>query len=122
LRRAALEAFAVSADRFGEDEMKIVTLVITAGLLATAAPVLAQTAKETDCTYQADVVEAVRQARIERVKERKVAAHVEATAPSWPEKYNAVVPLVAPWVYEMKMSDVKANDLGAAWKEMCMGQ
>ena len=102
--------------------MKIVTVAITAGLLATAAPVLAQTAKETDCTYQADVVEAVRQARIERVKERKVPAHVQAAAPGWPEKYNAVVPLVAPWVYEMKMADVKANDLGAAWKEMCMGR
>ncbi len=102
--------------------MKIVTVAITASLLATAAPVLAQTAKETDCTYQADVVEAVRQARIERVKERKVPAHVQAAAPGWPEKYNAVVPLVAPWVYEMKMADVKANDLGAAWKEMCMGR
>jgi hypothetical protein len=102
--------------------MKIVTVAMMAGLLISAAPVLAQTAKETDCGYQADVVNAVRQARLSRVKERKVAAHVQETAPSWPEKYSAIVPLVTPWVYEMKMRDVKANDLGAAWKEMCMGR
>ncbi|NOR29798.1 MAG: hypothetical protein GQ539_01725 [Sulfitobacter sp.] len=102
--------------------MKIVTAAVIAGLLASGAPVLAQTAKETDCAYQADVVDAVRQARLARVNERKVAAHVKAAAHSWLEKYMAIVPLVTPWVYEMKMRDVKASDLGAAWKEMCLGQ
>ncbi len=100
--------------------MKIVSVVISAGLLGFAAPAWAVSDKELDCTYQADVVEAVRQARIERVKERAVPAHVKATAPAWPDKYNAVIPLVAPWVYEMKMRDVRANDLAAAWKELCV--
>ncbi|WP_037228707.1 hypothetical protein [Roseobacter sp. GAI101] len=102
--------------------MKFVSGVTVAALLGGAAPVWAQTAAEVDCGYQAAVVEAVRQARIERVKERKVPEHVAASAPTWPEKYNAVVPLVAPWVYEMKMRDVKANDLGAAWNEMCLAR
>jgi len=102
--------------------MKRITAVMITGILASGAPVLAQTAKQTDCGYQADVVNAVRQARLERVKERKVAAHVQAAAPGWPEKYSAVVPLVAPWIYEMKMSDVKTTDLGAAWNEMCMAR
>ena len=42
-----------------------------------------------------------------RVGERDVPAHVAETAPEWPEKYNAVIPLVAPWVYGMKMGEVK---------------
>ncbi len=100
--------------------MKSVPMIIAGGFLAMAAPVSAASDAEIDCAYQADVVSAVRQARIERVKERKVPEYVQAMAPTWPEKYNAVVPLVAPWVYEMKMRDLKSSDLGAAWKEMCL--
>ncbi len=100
--------------------MKAVLVMISASLLGFAAPAWAADDREMDCTYQADVVEAVRQARIERVKERAVPEHVKATAPAWPEKYNAVIPLVAPWVYEMPMRDVRANDLAGAWKELCL--
>ena len=87
-----------------------------------AAPVMAATEKEQDCTYQAQVVEAVRQARIARVKESLVAESVKATEPSWPEKYNGAIPLVTPWVYEMKMRDVRSQDLAGAWKEVCLSQ
>lgn len=100
--------------------MEKISMALLAGLLCGGSPLYAANDAQVDCTYQANVVEAVRQARIARVKERQVPQHVQATAPTWPEKYNAVVPLVAPWVYEMKMRDVKANDLGAAWKEMCL--
>lgn len=89
---------------------------------AVATPALAQTAKATDCGYQSEVVSAVQAARVARVGERKVASHVADTSPEWPEKYNAVVPLVTPWVYSMKMAEVKAADLGEAWKEMCLAQ
>lgn len=102
--------------------MNLVSVALVVTLVGASAPVFAATAAEKDCAFQADVVNAVRQARIDRIKERKVPAHVATTAPAWPEKYNAVVPLVAPWVYEMKMRDVKANDLGAAWKEMCLAR
>lgn len=102
--------------------MKFVLGAVVAGLFGVASPVVAASDKQADCGYQADVVEAVRQARLERVKERKLAAHIQTTSPAWPEKYNAIVPLVAPWVYEMKMGDVKQNDLGAAWKEMCLAR
>jgi|TARA_R110000850_G_scaffold29198_8_gene80770 hypothetical protein len=122
LHRARLEPFHAAWLIFGELKMKFLSGVIVAGLLSSAAPVFAASDAEVDCGYQAAVVEAVRQARIERVKERSVPAHVAAASPEWPEKYNAVVPLVAPWVYEMKMRDVKANDLGAAWKEMCLAR
>jgi hypothetical protein len=50
-----------------------------------------------------------------------VPAAVKAKA-TWPESFNTAIPLVTPWVYEMKMRDVKKNDLSAAWKEMCLAQ
>lgn len=96
--------------------LAVVALGLTVGL-----PVQAASKKETDCGYQADVVGAVQKARIARVRERKVVDAVEAAA-DWPEKYNAVIPLVTPWVYEMKLKDVKAQDLAAAWKENCLAQ
>lgn len=102
--------------------MKMVSMVFAGSMLVTAAPAFAATAAEVDCAYQADVVEAVRQARIDRVKEREVSAAIKAKAPTWPEKYNAAIPLIAPWVYEMKMGDVKQNDLAAAWKELCLSR
>ncbi len=81
---------------------------------------LAVTAKEQDCIYQAQVVEAVRQARIARVEERLVPDVIMAGEPSWPEKYNAVISLVAPWVYEME--DITSQDPATAWKEACLSQ
>ncbi|WP_298857679.1 hypothetical protein [uncultured Sulfitobacter sp.] len=90
--------------------------------LALASPSFAATAKEKDCGYQSDIVAAVQAARMARVGERKVPAHVAETAPAWPEKYNAVIPLVTPWVYGMKMAEVKSVDLKAAWNEMCLSQ
>ncbi|APE44098.1 hypothetical protein BOO69_12290 [Sulfitobacter alexandrii] len=96
-------------------------LVLSAAVAALAGPVAAASKKEMDCGYQAAVVAAVQQARLERVGERKVPAHVAAKA-SWPERYNTAIPLVTPWVYEMKMRDVKTQDLAAAWQEMCMAR
>lgn len=97
---------------------------VMAGLLAAgfAAPVWAQSAdKKTSCGYQAEVVAAIQQARLDRVRERKVQAHVLEKA-TWPENYNTAIPLLTPWVYEMKMRDVRDNDLAAAWTELCLQQ
>lgn len=85
-------------------------------------PSVAQTAKDEDCAYQAQVVEAVRQARISRVEERMVADALRASDPTWPEKYNAAIPLVAGWVYEMRMRDVRSQDIASAWKQACLVQ
>lgn len=87
-----------------------------------AAPVFAQSEKEQSCTYQAQVVSAVQQARLDRVKERDVPAAVEKAGPTWPAKFNAAIPLVAPWVYGLPMSEVRQKDLGEAWNELCLKQ
>jgi hypothetical protein len=87
-----------------------------------ALPVQADETTQRDCDFQADVVAAVQAARVARVGERAVAAHVADSAPDWPEAYNAVIPLVTPWVYSLKMGQVRTADLGLAWKELCLAQ
>ena len=95
-------------------------IAIAVAVLAT--PLAAAETKEQSCQYQADVVAAVQQARLDRVKERDVPKAVSDTEPTWPESYNAAVPLITPWVYEQKMRDVRKKDLGAAWLELCLQQ
>ena len=89
-----------------------------------ASPVLAQDTsdKEVSCQYQADVVAAIQQARLDRVKERDVADTIVASNPPWPENYNAAIPLITPWVYEQKMRVIRNEDLSAAWNELCLQQ
>ncbi len=95
-------------------------IAIVTALLAT--PLAAQETKEQSCQYQADVVAAVQKARLDRVKERDVAQAVADSGPTWPENYNAAIPLITPWVYEQKMRDVRKKDLAAAWLELCLLQ
>lgn len=90
--------------------------------IAVASPSFAQVTKEVDCGYQGDVVAAVQAARIARVGERGVASHVQAAAPEWPDKYNAVIALVTPWIYGFKRAEITSVDLGALWKEQCLAQ
>lgn len=90
--------------------------------LLAASPLAAAETKQQSCQYQADVVAAIQQARLDRVKERDVPAAVAATNPTWPENYNAAIPLIAPWVYQQKMRDVRDQDLSAAWLELCLKQ
>lgn len=94
-------------------------LIAALALTPLASPAFAANKKK-DCGYQAQVVEAIRQARIAKVRERKVEAHIAAQKPDWPEGYNAAIPLIKPWVYEMKMKDVVEKDVAGAWKEMCL--
>ncbi|MCE8518274.1 hypothetical protein KBY31_16245 [Ruegeria pomeroyi] len=90
--------------------------------LLAASPLAAAETKQESCQYQADVVAAIQQARLDRVKERDVPAAVAATNPTWPANYNAAIPLIAPWVYQQKMRDVRDQDLSAAWLELCLKQ
>ncbi len=87
-----------------------------------AGPVLAADSKAVSCDYQAQVVGAIQQARIDRVKERDVPKHIADSNPTWPDNYNAAIPIMTPWVYQQKMRDVKKKDLAEAWKELCLKQ
>ena len=96
----------------------MIRLAIAAILLA--APVQAEVSKAESCLYQAQVGAAIQKARLDRVKERDVPAAIAKTSPTWPESYNAAIPLIAPWVYEKKMRVVRNNDLSEAWNEVCL--
>jgi len=78
--------------------------------------------KEETCGYQAEVVSAIQQARLDRVPERGVQEHILAQSPTWPAKYNNAIPLITPWVYEQKRKTIRKEDLGAAWSELCLQQ
>jgi hypothetical protein len=78
--------------------------------------------QEESCGYQADIVAAIQKARLDRVKERDVPQAIADTNPTWPENYNAAIPLMTPWVYEKKRRVVRKEDLSAAWKELCLQQ
>jgi len=95
-------------------------LIIVA--VALAAPAAAEETKEQSCGYQAMIVSAIQQARLDRVAERDVPAHILASSPEWPTNYNDAIPLITPWVYEQKRRTVRKEDLGAAWNELCLQQ
>lgn len=87
-----------------------------------AAPALAQETKEESCAFQAEVVAAIQQARLDRVAERDVPAHIVELSPTWPEKYNNAIPLITPWVYEQKRRTIRNESLSDAWNELCLQQ
>jgi hypothetical protein len=99
----------------------ILRVVMMTAVFLSAGSAQAASKKETDCGHQASVVGAIQQARIARTSESKVSDFVLEDA-IWPEKYNGAIPIMTPWVYEMKMRDVKSQDLSAAWKELCLQQ
>jgi len=98
----------------------MIRLAVFAALMAT--PVLAAETPEQSCAFQAQVVAAIQKARLARVKEREVPAAIAATNPTWPENYNAAIPHITPWVYEMKRRVVRKEDLSAVWSELCLQQ
>jgi hypothetical protein len=99
--------------------MKYVLALLGACL---AVPAVAAETKAESCGYQADVVAAIQKARLDRVKERDLTKTILATNPEWPTNYTAAIPLIAPWVYEKPRRVIKNDDLGAAWKELCLQQ
>ncbi|WP_121064025.1 hypothetical protein [Chachezhania antarctica] len=101
--------------------IRTATALALAAALAT--PAFAQDAAKTEsCTYQAQVVAAIQQARLDRVSERDVPAHIAATNPTWPAEYSNAIPLITPWVYEQKRRVIRNQELSSAWLELCLQQ
>lgn len=85
-----------------------------------ASPLVAADSKEDRCQYQADVVTAIQQARLDRVRERKVPEAIAATNPTWPDNYNAMIPLITPWIYDQKMRVIRKESLADVMLEQCL--
>lgn len=100
--------------------MKYVALALAGALALSAGSVAADTAKEEDCGHQAAIVAAIQKARMDRVKERKVQEAVLAGEVTWPERYNAAIPLFTGEIYKLKKRDLRKTDLGAQWKAACL--
>lgn len=97
-------------------------LILAALMACTAVPALADVDKTESCGFQAQVVSAVQQARLDKVKERNVEKTILAADPTWPANYSNAIPLITPWVYELPMKQVRDNDLSEIWNQNCLGQ
>jgi hypothetical protein len=95
-----------------------------AALCIFATPTLAadKISKAEDCGYQADVVAAIQVARLDRVKEAKLAEAIAQTDPTWPDKYNNAITVLGGPIYQIKRRDLKKVDLGVQWKEACLSR
>ena len=100
--------------------MRALILATTFALSATSA--FAELSAEEDCGYQADVVGAIQQARLDRVKEADLAEAIAATNPEWPEKYNKALTILAGPIYDVKRRDLKKIDLSEQWKTACLSK
>lgn len=99
---------------------RVVLGFLAAGLMATAAPGFAASKKEKECGYQADIVAAVRQARLDRVSERNVTNTVLAGEVSWPERYNVTIAIFAGEIYKLKMRELRKTDVAKQWRGACL--
>ena len=97
---------------------------LLAVLVALATPTFAadEISKEDDCAYQADVVGAIQTARMDRVRESKLAEAIAATEPTWPAQYNNAITILGGPIYKLKRRDLKGIDLSAQWKEACLSR
>ncbi len=93
-------------------------IAIAACLLAS--PLMAADTKEESCGYQAQVMSAVQQARLNKVKQANVASTIAARNPTWPANYNAAIPQLTQFVYSQKMRDLRKSDLGATLRQQCI--
>ncbi|MDE4274316.1 hypothetical protein PXK58_08320 [Phaeobacter gallaeciensis] len=91
---------------------------ILAALLA--APSYAAESKEESCKFQGQVMAAVQQARMDRVRQEKVEQTILADNPEWPEQYSKAIPQLTAHVYSMKRRDLRKVDLGATFEEQCL--
>lgn len=96
------------------------TLVLALLTASLAAPAMAEESKEESCAYEAQVMSAVQQARLDNVARDKVAGHIAASSPAWPERYNAAIPGLVDYVYQLKRRDLRQNDFGAIWNQQCV--
>ncbi|WP_291729508.1 hypothetical protein [Leisingera sp. F5] len=96
----------------------MIRIALAAALLA--APAYASETKERSCNYQGQVMAAVQQARLDRVKQEEVEQAILDSEPDWPKTYSNAIPQLTSHVYAMKRRDLKDADLGALFEEQCL--
>lgn len=93
-------------------------LILVAALTCSALPALAQS-KEDACRQQGDVVGAIQQARLDRVKRGDVVPTLVAANPEW-EKMADALPQMVEFVYGLKRRDLRKVELGPVTEAQCL--
>ena len=93
---------------------------LSLALMCGAVPAFAQSEKEVNCGYQAEVIAAIQDARGRLVRESKVEQRILEADPTWPARYSKMIPTAAQWVYSLPRKDAKNLDLAGIWKEGCL--
>lgn len=96
----------------------IYRLALAATLALTALPLHAQSKTEA-CGLQGEVVGAIQQARLDRVRRDAVVPTLVAANPEW-EKMSQAMPQMVEWVYSLKRRDLKKVELGKAAEAQCL--
>ncbi|WP_417674770.1 hypothetical protein [Pseudodonghicola sp.] len=89
-------------------------------VLPAGAEEAAAVTKEAVCGYEAQVMAAVQKARLDKVAQENVADHIAAGPVTWPEQYNAAIPGMVDYIYQVTRGDLKKNDFGAIWNQQCL--
>lgn len=100
--------------------LKIAAAMLTVAALSTTA--FAADTKEQSCAHQAAIVSAVQDVRLDGVREQAAPAVILEAEHSWPDAYDAAIPIIAPWVYQQERRDLRTKDFAGAWLELCLQQ
>lgn len=100
----------------------MIRTLLASGLLAlTLAPAHAdETEKQTACRLQAELVGAVQQARLDRVRKAKLTETLRAANPDWSEGMVQAIPAIGDYVYSFKRRELRGVDLAATSKQQCL--
>lgn len=92
--------------------------LLVAALAFPALPGLAQS-KEEACRQQGDLVGAIQQARLDRVRQAEVVPTLVAANPEW-EKLSEAMPQMVEFVYGLKRRDLRKVALGPVTEAQCL--
>lgn len=99
----------------------MIRTALTAVFALTLTPAFADEAqKEAECQFQADLIGAVQQARLDRVRKANLTETLVAANPDWPAGAAKAIPAIGEYVYGFKRRDLRNVDLGETTKQQCL--
>ncbi len=96
-----------------------------------ALPAMAQTTSDTDaqdatklaqCELSANMIGAVQQARLDRVRKGRAAAKVMNANAAWPDSVKTALPTIVEFVYGLPRKDLTTQDLRETTRVQCLQQ
>ena len=97
----------------------LMRFALAVSMCALAFPATAKS-KEEVCALQAEVVSAIQQARLDRVRQDEVVPTLMAANPEWPEAMSDAMPQTVEWVYGIRRRDLRKVELGPVSEAQCL--